>query len=378
MAAVQVDCAWPAPAGRSVTLFNDEVFRQVRSLADVPDDFANNGWSMDDFESGGGKGGCMMAFIGSDYIVKELSTSDHQSLLDLAEEYVEHIFAGETLLCAILLHFEDAATGRFFFVMRNAMGSGPFLALYDLKGCNDDKTLEVMGEKIRKNRTIWASGCTCGVEAGAELDKYNAGKKAAARADLLVTASQRAEILGMMQRDTQWLAKNQLMDYSLLVGVRSGPKGFMDAKVKNQLGQATFVWDCKDGGQVAVSVAIIDCLQRWTLVKKAAQAIKVLETNRATIAPRPYAERFLKHLSQRFVSIDAPLPCLLTAARHPRRRSTEPALAAKSAVGAEDSDSPAAPKRAFTEGALQRHTSSIRSDPEQTSSWWAQRIRSFV
>lgn len=251
-----------------------------------------------------------MAFLGSEYIVKELSLSDHQSLLEIAADYLEHIRGGDTLLCAILLHFQDQATGRYFFAMRNAIGSGPYLALYDLKGCNDDKTLEVLGEKIRKSRSIWASGCTCGSDVAASLGRYNAGKKAASRADIMVTAQQRAEISARMQRDTQWLAKNELMDYSLLVGVKSGPKGFMDASSPNKLGQTTFVWDCKDGGQVAVSVAIIDCLQQWTLVKKAAQAIKCLEFNRATVAPKPYAQRFSKHLSQRFVTVDG-LPRLM-------------------------------------------------------------------
>jgi hypothetical protein len=276
----------------------------VRSLAHVDDDFANAGWNFDEFESGGGKGGCLMAFLGSEYIVKELSLSDHQSLLEIAADYLEHIRGGSTLLCAILLHFQDQATGRLFFAMRNAIGSGPYLALYDLKGCNDDKTLEVLGEKIRKSKSIWASGWTCGSDVAASLGRYNAGKKAASRANIMVTAEQRAEISARMQRDTQWLAKNELMDYSLLVGVKSGPKGFMDASSPNTLGQATFVWDCKDGSQVAVSVAIIDCLQQWTLVKKAAQAIKCMEFNRATVPPKPYAQRFSKHLSQRFVDVD--------------------------------------------------------------------------
>jgi hypothetical protein len=296
------------PAGRSVTLYNDELLGELRRLANVPDDFANEGWSFDDFECGGGKGGCPIAFIGSKYLIKELGSSDHQSLLDVSQAYVEHVRDGDTLLCIVLLHFEDTATGRKFFAMRSSTGDGPFLALYDLKGCNDDKTLELMGEKIRKRRSWWASTCTCGGTYTA-LGRYNAGKKAAAKADLVVTAEQRADVMRRLERDTKWLAEHQLMDYSLLVGVKTGPAGFMDA-AKGQLGQAPFVRTCKDGTEVAVCVAIIDFLQQWTLVKKAAEIVKVFEANRATVSPQPYAERFLRHFGDRFKA--APNPELLS------------------------------------------------------------------
>lgn len=293
------ECPIIEPAGRSVTLFNDALFGEMRRLANVPDDFANQGWCFDNFECGGGKGGCPIAVIGSKYLVKELSNGDHQTLLEIAQSYVEHVRGGDTLLCAILLHFQDVATGRMFFAMRSATGDGPFLALYDLKGCNDDKTLELMGEKIRKSRTMWST-CTCS-GASQALARYNAGKKAAAKADLVVTNEQRAAVMRRLERDTRWLAENGLMDYSLLVGVKTGNAGFMDS-AKGQLGQDPFVRRCADGSEVAVCVAIIDYLQRWTFVKKAAEVIKVFESNRATISPGPYAERFLKHFGDRFTA----------------------------------------------------------------------------
>jgi hypothetical protein len=130
---------------------------------------------------------------------------------------------------------------------------------------------------------------------------------------------------------------------------------------------------------VAVSVAIIDCLQRWTLVKKAAEVVKVLEFNRATVAPKPYGERFLRHLSQRFVPTDAPLPCLLTSrgSRRPLRHASDPTLGSKNVPrSGEESPPDLPPKRAESGGAILQQAPVLSdSEPEETSSWWAGRIR---
>jgi len=266
------------PAGRDAKLFNDKLFKQLRRIASVPDDFVNTGWNLESLESGGGKGGCRMAFLGSEYIVKELSSSDHHTLLSIAASYVEHVRDGDTLLGAILLHFKDTSTGRKFYVMRNVLGSGPFLAKYDLKGCNDDKTLELFGEKVG-----------------------TPGKWAAARVELVVTEQQHHAVMGKMQRDTQWLASNHLMDYSLIVGVKTGSTGFVEASI-GQLGRFPLVWGCSDGSEVAVCIGIIDFLQCWSLKKMVARLIKCLECNKATIPPTAYARRFCNHFGEHFIT----------------------------------------------------------------------------
>jgi len=53
---------------------------------------------------------------------------------------------------------------------------------------------------------------------------------------------------------------------------------------------------------VVVVAGIIDFLQRWTLYKKAARAIKCCEKNKATVPPAAYAHRFCEHFEERFVS----------------------------------------------------------------------------
>jgi hypothetical protein len=312
-----------APAGREASLFNDEIFRQLRQLAGVPDTFVNDGWSFETLESGGAKGGCLMAFLGSEFVVKELSSDDHESLLSISKSYFDHVRGGDTTLSAILLHFEDQLTGRRFFVMRNVIGGGPFLALYDLKGCNDDKTIELFGSKLQACGTLMSkAGRWCGI-AGSECwyDSFSAGKHAAARADLVVTESQRTDVLHRIHRDTAWLKSHQLMDYSMIVGVKTGPPGFAGGR---SMGRLPLVHTCADGSEVAVCVGIIDFLQQWNWKKIAARAIKCLECNKATIPPKAYARRFCMYFEERFTcaahidkadvrpqKVGKPLPTLL-------------------------------------------------------------------
>lgn len=262
-------------------MYNDEWFCQLRRICNVPEDFLNESWNPNELVSGGGKGGCPMAFIGSSYIVKELSDADHQALLGIAKSYYEHVSQGDSLLATILCHFKVKETGRRFFAMRNVLGEGPFLAKYDLKGCNDDKTLELFGERLD--------------------DACGTGKVAAFNIDLVVTQEQRTEVLRKMANDTEWLVRNRLMDYSLIVGVKTGPAGFVSSD-EEAIGRTPMVQTCRDGSQVAVCVGIVDFLQRWTLCKKAARVIKCLETNKATVPPAQYAHRFCCHFEERFVA----------------------------------------------------------------------------
>jgi len=230
-------------------------------------------------------------------------------LLAIAESYVEHVTEGETMLSAILLHFEDVFSGRRFFAMRNVVGRGPFLAKYDLKGCNDDKTIELFGTKLSAGRALlWSASQWCSSLDSAELAAYSAGKWAAARADLVVTAPQRSEILRRMRRDTAWLAQHRLMDYSLMVGVKTGKPGFAGGAV---LGRLPLTRQCSDGSEVVLCVGVIDFLQRWNIKKAAARALKFLECNKATIPPDAYGRRFFTHFEERFVLANVPEPALL-------------------------------------------------------------------
>lgn len=286
------------PGGREVELFNEYYFRPLRERAGVPEDFINS-WSIDGLSAGGGKGGTLMARL-DNFIVKELSKGDHQTLLRITESFSEHLRTGKSLLSPIFRHFRDKATKRTFFAMRNCVGQGPFKALYDLKGCADDKTLEKDGVVIPAvhkriwNVAMWSSCCWSSARR-----RYHRGKVEARKAQLFVTSTQKDSVLEALRRDVSYLAGQRLMDYSLLVAIR-------DLKDEGTIGLPSgqpFIRQTKDG-PVAVHIAIIDFLQRWTMGKRVARAIKVFEKNKATIPPRAYAARFAVHFTQQVVAVE--------------------------------------------------------------------------
>jgi hypothetical protein len=285
-----------------VELFNDNIFCELRAYAQISDDFVNKGWNLASLVKGGGKGGTLMAFVGSQYIVKELSLGDHRTLLDITGSYSRHIRANPTLLCPVYLHFRDKVSARFFFVMRNTIGEGPFLGLYDLKGCADDKTIEKDGRPVKAvHKRIWNVGMWCGTSRWSdERRTYYDGKKAAKRLDIEVTSEQRQFVVDCIRRDTAWLASLRLMDYSLLVATKLVAEGGTASGTSSPSAlYAPLTRKQPDGSTIVLTVSIIDYLQRWTNGKRVARALKFLEQDKATIPPAMYAERFSNHFAER-------------------------------------------------------------------------------
>jgi len=295
------------PSGREVELFNEPVFSELRAYAQIPDDFVNTGWDFNlDMHKTDAKGGTRMAFLGTQYVVKELSGADHKSLLAITQSYGSHIRSGETLLCPIYLHFKDTLSGRFFMVCRNCVGAGHNIAIYDLKACSDDKMIEKDGEKIPAvHKRIWNISMWCGKGLWTrERSVYYEAKQGAATVELPVTAEQRELLLRSIRRDTEWLSKRNLMDYSLLVAIREEPVGPAGGSGPSVMAQRPLVHRGPNGNDIAVYVSIIDFLQKWDVAKRAARCIKVLESRKATVPPSQYGERFFRHFSERFKVID--------------------------------------------------------------------------
>ena len=107
----------------------------------------------------------------------------------------------------------------------------------------------------------------------------------------------------MMDRDCSFLSRYNLMDYSLIVGLKVLSVHEAKAKAFNP-GQLTLGGAPQDqpsvsiyGGQVVcLHVGIIDFLQDWNFGKKAARKVKFLEFNKATVPPVQYGPRFAKYV----------------------------------------------------------------------------------
>lgn len=323
--------------GREIQTWNDHLFSQLRAVHGVPDDFLESsldlGMCRMPTESKGGS----PLYVTRDrkYIVKEISNSDHVMLVEHAKAFVGHFCSSQgSLMCPIYLHFSFEAnpshgatgskgvdrTGNHhvertrYMAMRNLMPSkGPWARKYDLKGCADDKTMEVDGHTIRAVRKriwhlhMWCHTCAWSPERWA----YYEGKVHARNLKLDLPKQQRDEIVHYIQRDVDWLIERNIMDYSLLLGIRrfpvTDPDAFREALAPCVGGNGHAVasrpvreWAMVSGQEVTVfTIGIIDFLQPWTATKEIARCIKVLETNKATVPPRRYGDRFKRHFAAR-------------------------------------------------------------------------------
>ncbi|CAD7946169.1 unnamed protein product [Amoebophrya sp. A25] len=231
---------------KSVTLCNDEHFSRVRERCGLRNDFLKNEFEFtpDFFEPHGGKGGELMCFTRSrKFIVKQMSPGDHQTLLEIAKQYVDHVLGGQTLLTLMPLHFtyekrpylvminclaksysaKATASPRDSWDLENLLSSenGGYDFLYDLKGCDDDKLMMRAGKKIAAVRKriwhIWMWGGKC-FWSDKRREYYQ--EKVAARAWKLdnVPENVRGVVTAAIRRDCEeFLMPLGLMDYSLIV-----------------------------------------------------------------------------------------------------------------------------------------------------------------
>ncbi|KAJ1444818.1 phosphatidylinositol-4-phosphate 5-kinase [Pelagophyceae sp. CCMP2097] len=306
--------------GVEVAAILDAEYAKIRARFGLADDFLS-AFDFEKMEQGGGKGGQVMGFTKEYlYIIKELNASDHATLLKIAGDYATHILGADgSLLARFFLHFEHK--GKRFTVMNNWMPPPNYekatdlklsfdlqknYSQYDLKGCADDKTLKLKGKKIEAvhkrifNIKLWL-GETFWT---AERRHYFLGKVHAKRTTFPVSKEDYAQIMKQVKRDVEFLQDKGLMDYSLVVAMHALPKtadnvadlvyrGTSDGGAQPYIGTSA--------NQICVVyVGIIDFLQNWTAAKEIANKIKCLETNKATIQPVPYGDRFKKYLASKF------------------------------------------------------------------------------
>ncbi|CAD7974435.1 unnamed protein product [Amoebophrya sp. A25] len=312
--------------GKTVSCYNDSQFAEIRRRCGLSEDFLLDQFefSPEFFKSQGGKGGELMCWTRDrKFIVKQLSAGDHATLLDIAGHYVVHVLSGKTFLTLIPLHFEYE--GRQYMVMISCLaksvdgydfgiGAEGFDALYDLKGCADDKLMMQKGKKIvAVRKRIWHLWMWCGSCLWSQQRRLYYTEKRLARKwkmDGLPQAT-RDLIVETIRRDCEdFLIPQGLMDYSLIVATKKlvpeAPSPALRQRIDAALPTEAENWsspllvDRQEGSEL-LCVGIIDFLQRWTLIKKVAMYIKVLERDKASIPPQAYGRRFVERFAAKFV-----------------------------------------------------------------------------
>mmetsp|Transcript_1245 Transcript_1245/g.3040 ORF Transcript_1245/g.3040 Transcript_1245/m.3040 type:complete len:372 (-) Transcript_1245:249-1364(-) len=304
-------------AAKEVDAWNEEHFSALRLAHRVPDTFLEHTLKISHSAAlpTEGKGGSPLYMTQNrQFIVKEVSSSDHDALLQHGAAYVEHVLKGGSLMVPIYMHFCMAhptlgGRKRRYIAMKNLMVSeGPWIAKFDLKACADDKTLELHGKKIQAvHKRCWRADMWCSCAWSPERWRYYEGKVHARNLTLNLPAAQREELVECIGKDVDFLVSRGLMDYSLLLGVRRlpGPPPSATDESPSSIARKVsrpvreFAWI--DGDEVKVlTVGIIDFLQPFTPSKWAAMFIKFMETRKATIPPGRYGERFKSHFERQF------------------------------------------------------------------------------
>ena len=106
-----------------------------------------------------------------------------------------------------------------------------------------------------------------------------------------------AEIHKSLKADCEYLCQNDLMDYSILIGIEK----IKDKRVSNKV-YKTYL---SENGKFVYHISIIDYLQKYNFAKKSENFIKVnllRQENLSCIDPKSYAHRFLRFMSRQVLT----------------------------------------------------------------------------
>lgn len=316
-------------AGRSVEVWNDDVFLRIRQHHSVSDDFLESVPPLLATVGEDGKGGHAM-YLTQDqqFIIKELPSGDHRALLEASQSFLERLLEGNSFLCPIYLHFcEVGDRRRPMIVIRNLMPENgskwPWSARYDLKACADDKALELDGEEVvAVHKRAWQLHMWCPCFWTAQRQRYYDGKMRARNLFLDISPVHREAIWCSLAADVDLFASQDLMDYSLLLGIQHVPLSRVacddfakttfledlpasctDTPLKRAVNKFV-MWDKQAKVAIVITLGFIDYLQTWSKRKVMARYIKFLERNKSTIPPDRYCARFKSHFQQHLRSSD--------------------------------------------------------------------------
>lgn len=233
-------------AGRTIEVFNDHCFQDLRQQHDVPDNFLQDLRLSSQLPKISKGSEPIFRSDDEEFLVKAVNRQDHMAMLEICPDYVERCLQG-SLLSPVYLHFrftrddqrKASKAGRkdgksvdedgllhhldhvAFVAMRNLTPNvGTWKARYDLKGCDDDKTIENEGHRIKAAHRRWWNFWYPPVCWNQERWIYWHSKQDAKAFRLPLPEEYCKDVQKILAEDGKWLAERGLMDYSLLIGVQ--------------------------------------------------------------------------------------------------------------------------------------------------------------
>eukprot|EP01062_Namystynia_karyoxenos_P013823 TRINITY_DN14966_c0_g1_i1.p1 TRINITY_DN14966_c0_g1~~TRINITY_DN14966_c0_g1_i1.p1 ORF type:complete len:410 (+),score=90.36 TRINITY_DN14966_c0_g1_i1:88-1230(+) len=255
-----------------------------------------------------GKGGGSMLWTSdAQWVVKQLSAGDRQTLSDAGfrERYVRRLLEfPESRLGRIVMAFRRPADETLYSVTGSVLPALPqgarWEAVYDFKGSADDKQVVDCGEPVPQVHLGAVRGPLRALAWDSGRAMYEEGKRRAQQVLLAPEGSAEcAALLDALDSDATFLERESLMDYSAVVGVYAldGALPAPQPRPPEQFAAPVLV-----SGR-AIYVGIIDFLQPWTAAKIAANVAKSwspLSTKPiSTVPPPQYSRQFRAMLRRR-------------------------------------------------------------------------------
>eukprot|EP00434_Breviolum_minutum_P019128 symbB.v1.2.016860.t1/scaffold1298.1/size126199/3 len=192
-------CQTPSPMGQGYKLHCDAQLAKIRSVFQVPDPediLETSHIDLSHAEEGSGKSGAKMLFSeDKKYIIKTMSKRDGKALGPVINEYVSHIVG----------HSSSSAMMRIYAIIEDDVG-GLWLIANNWLPVNFPVTWDLKGSMV---------GRSSGTQSPTQKDKDWLSQSKG----LALPPSQRNSILQALQSDSAMLARSNLIDYSLIVGL---------------------------------------------------------------------------------------------------------------------------------------------------------------
>ena len=218
-------------------------FKNLRKTWGVNENFYEKELSKTTFVVGSGKSGMKMWFSKTRYFfIKEMNKGDRHSLKELMYKYTTYMCKNKNSLLPKFygIYKKD---GVVYVIQRNLNPYKSGTWVYDLKGSHRRRTV--------KNHTIKQIG---------KDNNFGESK---------IYLKDANKILKQIKKDTTFLKKNNLMDYSMLLCMRDKTVNEKDWKV---WGKGKFCCDLKGPGpskktSINLNMGIIDILQKYNTSK---------------------------------------------------------------------------------------------------------------
>lgn len=218
-------------------------FKNLRKIWGISEEFYKSELSETTFVIGSGKSGMKMWFSKNKYFfVKEMNKGDRHSLKDLMSKYTNYMCKNKSSLLPKFYGIYKKE-GIVYVIQRNLNPYKSGTWIFDLKGSHRRRTV--------KNQTIKQIG---------KDNNFGESK---------IYIKNAEKIKKQMRKDTTFLHKNNLMDYSLLLCMRSKMVKEKDWKI---WGKGKFCCDIKGPGPskktpINLNMGIIDILQKYNTSK---------------------------------------------------------------------------------------------------------------